>query len=87
MILCDHQLFFIGVGTKLNDLHAVEQGSGDGIEGVGRGDKHHTGKIKGNFQIIIAIGCVLLAVEHLKKSCTGITTIIGAHLINLIQKQ
>ena len=34
-------LLLVGVAGKLNDLHAVQQGPGNGVQGVGSGDKEH----------------------------------------------
>ena len=41
VILGDHQLLLVGVGAQLDDLHTVQQGSRDGIEGVCSGYEQH----------------------------------------------
>ena len=81
----DLQLLLLGVGGHLDDLHAVQQRSGNRIQGIGSGDEHHIGKVNGNFQIVIPIGVVLFSVQHFQQCRTGIATIVGTHLINFIQ--
>ena len=87
MILSDHQLLLVGIGAQLDDLHAIQQGPGHGIQSVGGGDEHHVGQIKGNFQIVIPISGILLAVQHLQQCGAGVTTVIMAQLVDLIQQQ
>ena len=43
MILCNHQLLFIRIGTQFNDFHTVQQRTGYCIQGVGSGDKQNIG--------------------------------------------
>ena len=40
MALGNLQLFFVGIRPQFDDLHAVEQRSGDGVGGVGSRDEH-----------------------------------------------
>ena len=87
MIFGDHQLFLVAVGVQLDDLHPVQQGSGHRVQGIRRGDKHHIGQVKGNFQIMVPIGMVLLRVQHFQQGGAGVPPVIGAHLINFIQQQ
>ena len=62
---CD-LLFLVGrVSRKLNDLHSVAQGSGNGVQRICRCDEHDLGKIVGNFQVSVAERCVLFRIEHL----------------------
>ena len=49
VILGDLQLFLIGIAGKLNDFHPVQQGPGNRIQRVGRGNEHHLRKVQRNF--------------------------------------
>ena len=87
MVLGDHQLFFIGIGAQLNDLHPVQQRSRHRIQSVGRGDEHHIGEVKGDLNVMVPIGTVLLSVQDFQKRRTGVTPVVGAHFIDFVQKQ
>ena len=78
--------FILGIGGKLYNFHAVEQGSGDGFQGVCRGKEHAVRKVQRDFHKVIAEGTVLLRVEHLKERGGGVTVRIACELIKLIQK-
>ena len=85
--LGDLQLLLIGIAGQFNDLHPVQQGPGDGIQGVGGGDKEHVGEIEGHLQKMVAEGAVLLGVQHLQQGRGGIAPLIIAQLVDLIQQQ
>ena len=87
MILSNHQLLFIGVGTELDDLHTVKQWTGYGIQGVGSGDEHDVGQVEGNLQIVIPVGMILLGIQNLQQGRAGVTTIVRTHLIDFIQQK
>ena len=86
VFLCDVELLIGGIAGHLDDLHTVQQRAGDIPGGVGRGDEKHLGKIDGDLHIVIAEMAVLFTVQHLKKSGGGISLIIAAHLVDLIQQ-
>ena len=67
MVLGDMQLFFIGVAVELDDLHPVQKRPGDGGGRIGSRDENHVAQIEGNFQIVIAEGVILLAVQRFQK--------------------
>src|SRR3989442_12589632 len=50
----DFELFVLGVTGKLDDLHAVAYGAGNGIEHVGGRDEHHLREFEGHAEIIVA---------------------------------
>src|SRR5690348_17998719 len=55
------------VSLEVDDLHAVAQGVGNGIEHVGGGDEQHPAEIEGDVQVVVAEGGILLRVEHLEQ--------------------
>ena len=78
-------LFFICVAAQFNELHSVQKRSGDCIKGIGGCDKHDVAQIKGKLQIVIPVSFILLTVQHLKKSRTGVTAIVRTHFIHFVQ--
>ena len=87
VVLGDHELFFIRVGAKLDDLHTVQQRPGHGVQRIRRGDKQHVGQIKGDFQIMVTIVVVLFRVQHFQQSSTGIAAVVGTQFVDLVQQQ
>ncbi len=51
---CDVYLLFFGVTLEFDDLHAVAQRLGDGIEHVGGGNEQHLGEVERNVQVVVA---------------------------------
>src|SRR5699024_8595075 len=84
MVLGNLQLFFIGIGRKLNNLHPVQQRRGDGGGGVGGGDEHTLAEVKGNFQVVVPEGAVLLGVQDLQQRRRGIAPVVAAQLVDFI---
>ena len=76
VILGNHELLFIGIGAQFDDLHTVQQGSGDGIQGVGGGDEHYIGQVEGNLNIMVPIGAVLLRIQHLQQRRAGVAPVV-----------
>ena len=87
MILRNHQLFFIRVRSQFNDLHAVQQRSGNGIQGIGGSDKHDIAEIHRNLNEMIAIRFILLRIQHFQQRGTGVAAIIAAHFVHFVQQQ
>ena len=87
MLLCDHQLFLVRVGAELDDLHAVEQRTRDGVRRVRRGDEHALAQVKRQFKEIVAEGRVLLGVQHFQQRGRGVAAIVAAQLVDLIEQQ
>ena len=63
----DLHLFFLGVAREFQNLHAVQQRTGNGVQLVGRGDEHDLGQIKLHFQVMVGKREVLLRVKHLQQ--------------------
>ena len=87
MVFCNHQFLFIGIRTKFNDLHPVQQRSGNRVQRICRGNKHHIGQIKGNLQIVVPVGVILLRIQNLQQGGTGISAVVRTHFINFVQQQ
>ena len=85
--LGDLQLLLIAVAGQLNDLHPVQQGPGDGVQGVGGGDEQHVGQIEGQLQEVVPEGGVLLPIQHLQQGGGRVTPVVGAQFVDLIQQQ
>ena len=85
VLLCDLELFLIGIARQLDDLHTVEQRSGYGIGRVGSGDEEHAGQVKGQLKEVIAEAAVLLAVKCLEQCSRRVAPIIGGKLVYLVE--
>ena len=83
--LGDLQLLVGGVAGEADDLHAVAQRPGDGVEHVGGGDEHHAAQVERHAEIIVAERVVLLRIEHLEQRRAGIALDAGAELVDLVE--
>ncbi len=61
------KFLILRITADLDDFHTVQQGPGDGLRGVGRGDEQHLGQINGDLHIVIPESHVLLSVQDLQK--------------------
>ena len=86
MVFRDVELLLAGVAGKLDDLHAVAQRPGDCVEGVGRRDEEHVGKIERHLDEVVAEGVVLLRIEHLEKRRRRVAAVVVAELIHLVKQ-
>ena len=66
------ELLRLGVGTYLDDLHPVEEGSGDGLRRIGRRNEKDIGKVIGEVQVVVREGIVLFGIENLEQGRRGI---------------
>ena len=85
--LADLQLLLLSIGGHLDDLHAIQQRAGDGIDAVGGGDEHHPAQVEGQLQIVVAEGAVLLRVQHLQQAGGRIAAVVVAHLVDLVKEE
>ena len=83
--LGDLALFVLGIASKRDDLHPVQQRAGHVIA-VGRGQEHHVRQIVFHFQIVVDEGRVLFRVQHLKHRTGRVTAEILAHLVDFIKQ-
>ena len=85
MFLGDLHLLLVGIAGKLNDLHTIQQGPGNGVQGIGGGDKEHLREVKGDLQEIVPERTVLLAVQSFQQRRRRVAPVVGGQLIDLIQ--
>ena len=85
MLLCDLELFLVGIARELDDLHAVEQRARDGVKRVGRQDEEHIRQVDRDLHEVIAEVVVLLCVEHLQQRRRRVAAVIAAELIDLVE--
>src|SRR6185312_7081111 len=85
--LGDLELFVLRVTMELDDLHAIAQRPGDGLEHVGGGNEEHVAQIEGQTDIVVAESRVLLRIEHFEQRRGRIALKAGAELVDLIQHE
>ncbi len=81
----DGDFFRLRVAGDLEDLHAVAQRRGDGLERVGGGDEEHARQIDRHLEIVIDEGLVLLGVEDLQQRRRRVALEAGAKLVDLVE--
>ena len=86
VVLGDLQFFLVGIAGQLDDLHPVQQGPGDGVQGVGRGDEQHIRQVEGHLQEVVPEGGVLLPVQHLQQGRGRVAPVVVAQLVDLVQQ-
>lgn len=59
--------FGFKVAVELNNLHAVQKGGRDGVQGIGRGDEEDLGEVVLQIQVMVHEGIVLLWVQHFQQ--------------------
>ena len=68
----DRDLLVLGVAVQPDDLHAVEQRSGDRLAHVPGRDEQHLGQVEVDVQVVVAERVVLRRVEDLEqRAATG----------------
>ena len=82
---CDVHLLFFRVALQLDDLHAVAQRIGHGIEHVRRRDEQHLRQIERHVQIVVAEAEVLLGIERLQQRRGRIAAEIASHLVDFVE--
>ena len=87
MPLRDLQLFFVRVGAKLNDLHAVKKRPRNRVRRVCGRDEHALAEVKRNLDIVVAEARILRGIENLQKRGRGVALIVAAELIDLVEQQ
>ncbi len=87
MVFGDLQLLLVRIAAKLDHLHPVQQGPGDGFRGIGGGDEHDLAQVHRNLHEMIPEGAVLFPVQHLQQRRGRVAPVIVAQLIDLVQQQ
>ncbi len=81
-------VFFVGdIPGEPDDLHAVRQHLGDGVDGIGGGDEEHVRQVEGRVDIVVAEFHVLLRVEHLQERRGGVALEALAQLVDLVEHE
>src|ERR1019366_3819338 len=83
----DDRLFLFGVAFERDDFHAVAQGVGHGVEDVGGGDEEDLGEVKGNVEVVVAVGGILFGVEDFEEGAGGVAAEIAAQLIDFVEHE
>ena len=83
--LRDRDLLVLGVAVEPDDLHAVEQRTGDRVEHVGGRDEHHPRQVEVNLEVVVTERVVLRRVEHLEQRRRGVAAVVGAELVDLVE--
>ena len=78
-------LFFRDIAAYFNQLHTIQQRSGDGIQIVGSSDEHHFGQIIVHVQKVIMKCSVLFRVKHFEEGRGGVSLAVGTHLVYFVQ--
>ena len=81
----DGHLLVLGVAVEADDLHPVEQRTGDGVDHVGGGDEQHLGQVQLDLEVVVAEGVVLGRVEHLEQRRGRVAPVVGAELVDLVE--
>mmetsp|Transcript_12113 Transcript_12113/g.50975 ORF Transcript_12113/g.50975 Transcript_12113/m.50975 type:complete len:324 (-) Transcript_12113:2064-3035(-) len=85
--LGDLNFLLFEVGAHLDDLHAVEEGLGDGVGGVGRGHEEHLAEIDRHVHIGVGKFRVLGGIEDLHERRRRIAAEAArADLVDLVQQ-
>src|SRR6478672_176169 len=81
----DFQFLSFGISGQIDQLHPIQERSGNSTDVVGRRDKDDLREIERDIEIAIDKGLVLPWIEHLEQ-CTGrVAAKIGADLVNFIK--
>ena len=81
----DFYLLLHDITTHLDQLHTVQQRLGNCVQIIGSCDKHNFAQIIIYIQIIIMECIVLLRIQHLKQSRSGIALEIIRYLVDLVK--
>src|SRR6266576_915715 len=84
--LRDAELLVLGVARQRDDVHAVEQRRRDRVERVRRADEERLREVERQVEIVVAEVLVLLRIEDLEHRARRITTVVRAHLVDLVDQ-
>ena len=84
-MLGDGHLLLGDIARQANLLHAVEQRTGDRVQGVGGADEEHLRQVQPHIEIVIEEVDVLLGVEHLEQRRGRIALEGLTHLVDLVE--
>ena len=87
VLLRDPDLLLVRVAGQLQDLHAVAQRPGDGVEGVGGGDEQHLRQVERHAEVVVDEGVVLRGIQHLQQRRGRIAPPVRADLVDLVEHE
>ena len=74
------------IAVDFDELHTVEQRTGDRADGVGRSNKHDVRQINIHLEEVVVEGFVLLGVEHFQQGAGGVAVVsILGNLVDLVE--
>ena len=80
------KFFIFRITGNLNNFHAVQKRSGNCLQRICRGYKHHLGQVQRYLKVMIPEFAVLFTVQHFQKSGESISFIVCTDFIDLIQQ-
>ncbi|GKT85280.1 LOW QUALITY PROTEIN: hypothetical protein Ct61P_03130 [Colletotrichum tofieldiae] len=80
-------LLLVGdVAGELDQLHAVEKGSRDGVRHVGGADEEDLGQVDGDVHVVVQERAVLLGIKKLEQGRRGVALVAAANLVDLVDE-
>ena len=86
MALRDPHLLILYIARQLNHLHTVAQRRGHGVPGIRRGDKQHLRQVKGQVEVVVGEGVILLGVKDFEHRRRRVAPVVVAELVNLVEQ-
>src|SRR4030042_5392279 len=71
----------------MDHLHPIQQGRGNGREGIGRSNEEDMGEIEGHIEIMIRKGKILFRIEGLEKRGRRAPSHIRTHFIHFVEHE
>ena len=87
VLLRDQGFLLLAVPRELKHLHPVEEGRGDRLEHVRRGDEHHLREVEIDVEVVVAKRGVLLGIEHFQERRRGVAAEVGTQLVDLVEHE
>ena len=84
MPLGNVHLFLCNVPGYGDNLHAIEQGTGNRMRHIRGRNEHNVAEVKRHLQEVIRKIAILFRIQYLKQCRGGIPSVIAAQLIDLI---
>ena len=83
----DMELVLLGVAGQPDDLHAVAEGWGHGVQDVGGRDEEDLRQVEGEIDVVVREGVVLRWIQHLEQCRSGVAPQILPQLVDLIEHE
>src|SRR3989344_7004785 len=79
------KFLIVDVASKADYFHSVAQGKRNGVEDIGRANKHNLREVKRHFKIMVRKLFILLRVENLQKCRGRVPSVIRSKFVNFIK--